>query len=162
MFPASSRRLLAATILLATPCVLCAADDEPVQTQAEMNQEASADFQKADAELNKIYKRVRESLDEAGQAKLKAAQRAWLAYRDAEAALEAAPNEGGSIYPMIVANVMARLTETRVKELKEVLAATEDKDSDETSDDSAGVPRDANGNAYGHGYNPDGSDDPKM
>jgi len=155
-----------AAILLVTPCAIHAAgDEEPVQTQAEMNQEAAADFQKADATLNKIYKKVRAALDEAGQAKLKAAQRAWLAYRDAEAELEAAPNEGGSIYPMIIANVKARLTDARVKELEEVLSASEDQDSDETSDttdDNADTPRDANGNAYGHGYNPDGADDPKM
>jgi uncharacterized protein YecT (DUF1311 family) len=156
--------LLGATFLLATTGLTFAADsdDEPVQTQAEMNQEAAADFQKADAELNQIYKQVRAGLDADGQAKLKTAQRAWLAYRDAEAELEAAPNEGGSIYPMIVANVKARLTEARVKELKEVLAATEGDDSDETSGDGADVPRDANGNEYGHGYNPEGADDPKM
>jgi uncharacterized protein YecT (DUF1311 family) len=122
MLPPPFRKLLAAAFLLAAPCAMLAADaDEPVQTQAEMNQEAAADFQKADAALNKVYQRIRAALDADGQAKLKVAQRAWLAYRDAEAALEAAPNEGGSIYPMIVANVKTRLTEARVSELGQLL-----------------------------------------
>jgi uncharacterized protein YecT (DUF1311 family) len=122
MVSASSRKLLAAAFLLAAPCAMLGADaDEPVQTQVEMNQAAAADFQKADAALNKVYQRIRAALDADGQAKLKAAQRAWLAYRDAEAAFEAAPNEGGSIYPMVVANVKTRLTEARVSELGQLL-----------------------------------------
>jgi uncharacterized protein YecT (DUF1311 family) len=131
------------------------------QTQAEMNEEAAADFKKADAALNAAYKELKAVQDEEGAIKLKTAQKAWLAYRDAEAAFEAAPNDGGSIYPLVLLEAKTRITEARTKELREVLAAAEEEsDSDEEAETDE--PRDANGNPYGHGYNPDGADDPNM
>jgi uncharacterized protein YecT (DUF1311 family) len=97
-------------------------DDEPVQTQAEMNQQAAADFEKADAQLNKVYKQVQAGLDAEGLAKLKAAQRAWIAFRDAEADFEAdAEARGGTMAPCIYNGVRQQLTETRTADLKALL-----------------------------------------
>ncbi|MGH8045907.1 MAG: lysozyme inhibitor LprI family protein [Chthoniobacterales bacterium] len=123
------------------------------QTQVEMTDEAAADFKKSDAKLNAAYKKLRATLDEDGQAKLKTAQKAWLAYRDAEAALEAAPNEGGTIYPMVFANVKTRLTDARTEELDAIINSDDEKDDADT---------DANGNAYTGEQNPDGADDPNQ
>jgi uncharacterized protein YecT (DUF1311 family) len=68
------------------------------QTQAAMNAEAWADFKKVDAELNSAYAALMAKLPDAeGKEKLKQSQRAWIAFRDAEAAFAAG---GGTILPM--------------------------------------------------------------
>ena len=60
------------------------------QTQAAMNAQARAEFEKADAELNKTYEALLTKLPDAeGKEKLKQSQRAWVAFRDAEAAFAA-------------------------------------------------------------------------
>jgi uncharacterized protein YecT (DUF1311 family) len=91
------------------------------QSQAQMNQEAFADFKKADQTLNKIYPQVLAKLDTEGQEKLKAAQRAWVSYRDAQAELEADQARGGSLAPLLRANSMTTTTEERIKQLREFL-----------------------------------------
>ena len=52
------------------------------QTQSAMNQCAMEEFKKADAEMNKVYQQLLLKTDR--QEKLKAAQRAWVAFRDAD------------------------------------------------------------------------------
>jgi uncharacterized protein YecT (DUF1311 family) len=96
------------------------------QTQAEMNQQAAADFHKADAQLNAIYGKVKAALDPESQAKLKTAQRAWITFRDAEADLQAdATARGGTMAPCIYDGVRQQLTETRIEELKALLEQLE-------------------------------------
>ena len=122
MILAACRKSLLPLLLLATAGLTFAADDEPVQTQAEMNQQAAADFEKADAQLNKVYKQVQAGLDAEGLAKLKVAQRAWLAFRDAEADFQAdAEARGGTMAPCIYNGVRQQLTETRIADLKALL-----------------------------------------
>ena len=50
----------------------------------------------ADAELNGIYKRLRDKLDTADGQRLVAAQRLWIQYRDANCAAERDLYEGGT------------------------------------------------------------------
>lgn len=83
-----------------------------------MNAQAAADFEKADARLNKIYQATLNSLDEIGRKKLIASERAWLAFRDAEATYEADSERGGSIVPMVYASAATQLTEQRIKMLQ--------------------------------------------
>ena len=86
------------------------------QTQAAMNAEARADFKKADAELNKTYEALLKKLPDAeSKQKLKESQRAWLAFRDAEAAFAAG---GGTMAPTLRYATMTELTEQRIKQLK--------------------------------------------
>ena len=99
------------------------------QSQVEMNAEAAAEFKAADAKLNTVYKELKNSQDEETAARLKTAQKAWLAYRDAQVELESASSKGGSIYPLVVMNVKTRLTGARTTELQEMLnGATEEGD----------------------------------
>jgi uncharacterized protein YecT (DUF1311 family) len=91
------------------------------QSQAEMNREAAAAFQKADAQLNKVYAQVVAKLDEEGQAKLKAAQRAWIAFRDAQAELEADAMRDGTGATALRSEASAALTVKRTESLKEFL-----------------------------------------
>jgi uncharacterized protein YecT (DUF1311 family) len=71
------------------------------QSQAEMNQQAVKDFDAADAAMNKAYKQLMSKVDKEAQAKLRSAQRAWVAFRDAQADFEAdLEARGGSMAPM--------------------------------------------------------------
>ena len=72
------------------------------QTQAAMNAQVRAEFEQADAELNKTYEALLAKLPDAeSKQKLKESQRAWLAFRDAEAAFAADQARGGSMAPTI-------------------------------------------------------------
>jgi Uncharacterized protein conserved in bacteria len=89
------------------------------QTQAAMNAQGGAEFERADAELNKTYEALLKKLpDEQGKEKLKQSQRAWLAFRDSEAAFVADQARGGSMAPTIRYETMTELTQQRIKQLK--------------------------------------------
>ena len=97
------------------------------KTQFELDKCAGDAFTKADAALNSTYKSVMARLtsdDETRQA-LVGAQKAWLAFRDAECGFEAAGARGGSIEPMIVAQCRTRLTEVRTGALRGLLTCEE-------------------------------------
>jgi len=87
------------------------------QSQPEMTAQSQADFDKADARLNKLYKETLAGLDAEGKMKLIASERAWLTYRDAEATFEADSERGGSMAPMIYNQACLELTEARIKQL---------------------------------------------
>jgi len=89
------------------------------QTQATMNAQGRAEFERADAELNKTYEALLKKLpDEQGKEKLKQSQRAWLAFRDSEAAFVSDQARGGSMAPAIRYETMTELTQQRIKQLK--------------------------------------------
>src|SRR5437870_12014846 len=88
------------------------------QTQAAMNAQARADFQRADADLNKTYQSVLAKLPTVeSKQKLREAQRAWVVSRDAEAARAAKEADGGSMAPTLRYETMTHLTRERIKEL---------------------------------------------
>ena len=91
------------------------------QSQQEMNFQAERDAAKADKALNVVYKKLLASVDEEGAKLLKDSQRAWIAFRDAEAKFAADEARGGSMATMLYSGTLARLTEERVKQLKEHL-----------------------------------------
>ena len=109
--------------------LLCALPLAPAgaQTQGEMNQEAFADYKKADQELNKVYPKVLAKLDAEGQEKLKAAQRAWVAFRDAQAALDADMARGGTMSPLLRATSLSATTQERTKQLRAFLKELNDR-----------------------------------
>ena len=89
------------------------------QTQAGMNAQARAEFVQADPELNKTYEALLKRIPDAeGKEKLKQSQRAWLGFRDAEAAFASDQARGGSIAPTIRYETMTELTHQRIKQLK--------------------------------------------
>jgi uncharacterized protein YecT (DUF1311 family) len=96
-------------------------------TQGEMNNCANEAYEKSDAELNALYKQVGSRLKgDAKQANLLVtAQRAWIAFRDAECAFVSSPTTGGSVNPMVQANCRDRVTSARVNDLKSYLQCTE-------------------------------------
>ncbi len=119
----AKRPLIACLLALAAAAPARAACG-PEATQMELNACAGAEFGAADAELNRLYKRITARLG-ADKAPLVAAQRAWIAYRDAECAFVASSVAGGSIAPMIRAGCLADLTRARVEDFKKLLDCEE-------------------------------------
>lgn len=104
-----------------------AACSQNAQTQAAMNACAGQEFVNADSELNKIYRTLlaKTAQHPEAAAKIKSAQKAWLVFRDAylEAMFPAAdkPTEYGSMYPMQLALLRAKLTRQQTAALKDLL-----------------------------------------
>ena len=101
------------------------------QTQVQMNHEALANYQKADKELNKVYKSilVKYKADPAFLNNLKASQRIWVSFRDAELKVKYPERKSGyygSLHPVCRASYLKKLTTERTTKLQEWL-----KDADE-------------------------------
>lgn len=86
-------------------------------TQLAMNECAGRSFRAADAELNSTYKALTQKVTKPRLAKLKSAERAGIAYRDAQCAFETAGTEDGSIHPMVVSSCFEGLTRAQTKRL---------------------------------------------
>jgi|GEM_PF-3675116 len=83
--------------------------------------ELGKELNETDAKLNEVYQKVLKGLpNEAAREKLKAAQRAWVAWRDAEVSLSKGIYEDGKTGEFM----MLSLTQLRVKQL-EALGARE-------------------------------------
>ncbi|WP_108660502.1 lysozyme inhibitor LprI family protein [Acuticoccus kandeliae] len=101
----------------------CGAD----ANQSQLNMCADKAYGAADAALNTHYEAILSRLDgnDAAIDALRAAQRAWITFRDAECAFAASGVEGGSAYPMVLAGCLEDLTEARVEALEGFLACEE-------------------------------------
>jgi uncharacterized protein YecT (DUF1311 family) len=100
------------------------------QSQLEMNMCAEVDFERADADLNRIYREEVASAQQAdreidasdhrptSEVVLRQAQRAWIAFRDAQCIYEGyGEARGGSMEPMVYSGCRARLTRERIAQL---------------------------------------------
>jgi uncharacterized protein YecT (DUF1311 family) len=108
------------------------ADDAPncdnQMDQQTMNQCAGLDYEKADAELNTVWKAAKKAAEDAdteysddlkGEAEaLLKAQRGWIAYRDGQCDLAGFEARGGSMESMLVSGCLAEMTKARTKELQ--------------------------------------------
>lgn len=107
------------------------------QAQQEMNYCAAQDAERADAELNRVYRTAitaaqaadRDYARDMGgatgrdagpgeEATLREAQRAWVALRDASCRLQSFEARGGSMQPMIDGGCRATMTRARTAELR--------------------------------------------
>lgn len=120
------RFLLALTPLLFTT-LATAADCDNATTQATMNQCAAQQNKAADKELNSLYQQITARLKGSPDNKkvLVGAQRAWIAFRDAECKFSASGVEGGSVYPLIYSNCLTDLTKARLETFKGYLKCPE-------------------------------------
>jgi uncharacterized protein YecT (DUF1311 family) len=113
-----------ALLLLLAPAVAPQGGQHPCEgegTQFEATECAGREYKKADAELNKVYQQVWQQEDKGGQARLRAAQLAWLKFRDAECEYEAGDYIGGTMRPMVAAFCLAAVTHERTRQLQEIL-----------------------------------------
>ena len=93
-----------------------------MQTQLEMTRSAVTALELADRNLNTTYKQLLGKLDKQSKAKLLTAQRAWLAYRDADALLTGDIDaRGGSMQGMLVALRKRELTISRTADFKRMI-----------------------------------------
>ena len=103
--------------------------DAPM-TQMDMNACSALEFEAADRALNAAYRDAIASERQAdreipagdprgtGEAKLREAQRAWIAFRDAHCTVQSWEARGGSMEPMLYSLCRTRLTRARISELK--------------------------------------------
>jgi len=116
--------LAAAIVAIAMPALLRA------QTQGEMNGDACNDAAGADAQLTQTYTQVlaAHADDEVFLVKIKAAEKAWSAFRDAEikAVYPSEDSFNGSALPMCTCTERAQLTKDRIKQLQSWLKKSED------------------------------------
>ena len=93
------------------------------QTQGEMNQNAHAEYKKAEKEINYVYQKILKeySSDVAFIKNLKTAERLWIEFRDAEMKAKFPDREEGyygSVQPMCWYSYLTKLTRERIKTLK--------------------------------------------
>jgi uncharacterized protein YecT (DUF1311 family) len=125
----TSLRLLCSSIV-----ILLAMCNSWSQTQANTTEDACAKYHKADTEMNAAYRQVLNKYKNEilFAARLKASQRAWIAFRDAHLeSLYPQPNKlqaYGSVNPMCRCGVLAELTTERTKQLKRWLSGAEEGD----------------------------------
>lgn len=100
---------------------------DPNGSQADLNACYGAVYKKSDAALNELYNQIMGRLksDQATTKLLTSAQKAWLAFRDAECNFSASGVSGGSIYPMIYAICLDKLTSKRIEDFKIYLKCEE-------------------------------------
>jgi uncharacterized protein YecT (DUF1311 family) len=101
--------------------------DIPGKSQAELNDCYGNVYKKADAELNGLYRQITSRLkdDKPTTKLLVTAQRAWVAFRDAECDFSASGVSGGSAYRMILAICLNGLTSKRIDDFKNYLKCQE-------------------------------------
>lgn len=123
--------LLIVTAGLSAPA---AAQTEPdckaPETQADMTICAGKDHEKADKQLNVEYQKLRKLLTERDKTAdadgkgatdaLVTAQRAWVAFRDANCALAGFQARGGSMEPMLIASCLTDMSSKRADELRQL------------------------------------------
>lgn len=133
------KRLAIAALLISGATCAMAQENGPIDcanamSQADMNQCAYQDFEKADKELNIVYKQALKSQEEVdkqaaemgpnyvGAVKaLKKAQRAWIDYRDGHCDGVGYEAVGGSMQGMLISGCQATMTTARTKELRELI-----------------------------------------
>ena len=105
----------------------------PAQTQTRMNADAATAYQRADAAMTAQWKRTyaymkgrdAQNGSRGGgfgyAAATLASQRAWLAFRTAQCAIEAGEFAGGSMQPLARAQCLTRLTKERSIQLRNLM-----------------------------------------
>ncbi|WP_336801360.1 lysozyme inhibitor LprI family protein [Kaistia sp. MMO-174] len=118
--------LIAAMTLAGLPAAQ-AVDCDNAEDQATMTACADMALKATDRQLNTTYQAITRRLaDDPDTAKqLVAAQRAWIAFRDAECDFRSSGVSGGSAYPMVRAACLDGLTRTRLDQLKTLLVCQE-------------------------------------
>jgi uncharacterized protein YecT (DUF1311 family) len=93
------------------------------QSQLDINDQAAADYKKADAKLNKVYNQLVKLISsEKEKSLLVKSEKAWIAFRDAQANFKQEQYDGGSMQASLYFGEMKDLTEARIKQLEAAIA----------------------------------------
>ncbi|WP_352575388.1 lysozyme inhibitor LprI family protein [Mesorhizobium sp. M0019] len=121
--------MLTAAIVLAMPAFAFAQDKcyDAAKDQADPNECADAASKKSDKKLNELYQQIETRLNDDADTRtlLVQAQRDWVKFRDAECSFQTAGAAGGSVMPMLIAECMDSLTQSRVKDFEGYLKCRE-------------------------------------
>lgn len=110
------------TLVEAIPLVLSQTPNcRNPQTQSDINYCAGVDFQRADGELNRVYRLVIPKLSGTRRNQLVLAQTAWIRFRNNECDFAGSEAEGGSLQPALIAGCSTQLTTGRTAELNAYL-----------------------------------------
>jgi uncharacterized protein YecT (DUF1311 family) len=117
----------AGLILIGSLLDAAALDCDEAEDQASLNACASEAYRAADAKLNATYRQVTSRLADLPDfhAALTRAQRAWIAYRDAECAFMTSAVAEASAYPMVADNCLEGITDARTEDLGGLLQCDE-------------------------------------
>lgn len=116
--------LIPVAALLISSAVL-ADDCNNATSQAVLNECASNEYKKQDALLNQTYKEAMKLATDSQKTQLKAAQNAWITFRDADCAFLSSGADGGSVAPMVHAQCLTDKTRERTELLKSTLSCEE-------------------------------------
>jgi uncharacterized protein YecT (DUF1311 family) len=122
------RSLCLAALLAAFSPALLAAQEEGEEfcpegrTQLDYNICAADEAAEADSLLNDRYQQVLRKVGEDRVELLRAAQRAWIRFRDAECTFQASEMSGGSGERSLESLCVAHLSRERVEEFDRILA----------------------------------------
>lgn len=129
-----SRLVALAVLLTALPFAAAAQDVDcsKAEAQADMTFCAEKDWTAADARMNASYKTAvaamkeidsnLDTADRGAEDALRAAQRAWVTFRDQTCAAEGWSAHGGTAEPMLIYACRARVTAARADELDNMTA----------------------------------------
>ena len=103
------------------------------QSQSDLSKSSMQSLQKADKDLNSIYQKILTNYksDALFIKNLKAAQKVWIQFRDAEIKMkypDRGPGYYGSSLPMCKADYQAELTRDRIKTLQQWIDGVEEGD----------------------------------
>jgi uncharacterized protein YecT (DUF1311 family) len=108
----------AATGITALALLTFVAAGLSAQSTSEMKRAKQAEFDRVDKELNGVYDKVLANQNELGKAKLKAAQAAWIRFRDAEAEFAAHSEAQGTAAALVYVQSQIEQTKLRLEQLK--------------------------------------------
>ena len=103
---------------LASPTTPASRAEEKIITTRDLLDAAEREFKKADAAMNAAYRELLRYLDPKETESLRAAQRAWLVFSDAEVKFGGLQFEGGTLQPVAMVNTLTLLTNERTAHLR--------------------------------------------
>lgn len=103
--------------LVAGVILAVAAPASVAQSTAEMKYEAAAAYERADKAMNAAYQKLLAVLNDEGKKRLRETQRAWIAFRDAQAGFDSHHFAGGTAEGLERLGSLDQLTRERTKRL---------------------------------------------
>jgi uncharacterized protein YecT (DUF1311 family) len=79
---------------------------------------ANDELQRQDMRLNRLYKKLLGATEPSGREKLKAAQLAWIQFRDRQCEYEASSEQQGSMWPLLITGCHMDFTIRRANEIE--------------------------------------------
>lgn len=107
----------ALAVLMTSLAVQAASPCDNSADQTTMNQCASKALATSDKKLNDVYQSLAKTVSPEGRASLERAQRAWIAWRDAQCAFETIGTVGGSVHAAMYTYCIDELTQAQTKRL---------------------------------------------